>query len=388
MRDLPKGGTFHHAILSLVPTESWPGLVGEAIELFGQNRKNEAAESVFQYASMQAVESLRPHLGVLFELAPNSGTYYETWPWRGADNRAVEQLLAIVKEESKSPQVRRRAWMCLLQTRAESILRVAIEHVRHVDLNLQMRQWGLPASLDITTYLHEVGFERSGTGFRMLYADDVHHISFPPEFFSDNRPSWLRRENHPTWNLPPIIQGQRIRFGGEGASRCGRCRKPAHSLVSFESLDCLPSVSGLSSLHLETCLSCLGWEEPRMFYRHDADGRPICLSVAGSPPQFPAVQLKETEAYLVDCGSRWQWQSWGASNSRENLNRVGGHPTWVQSAEFPQCPDCNATMVFLLQLDSDLPTGDKGEWLWGSGGIAYAFWCDSCKISGILWQCT
>lgn len=45
-------------------------------------------------------------------------------------------------------------------------------------------------------------------------------------------------------------------------------------------------------------------------------------------------------------------------------------------------------MTFLLQLDSDLPTEDGGEWLWGSGGIGYLFWCDSCKVSGLLWQCT
>jgi hypothetical protein len=45
-------------------------------------------------------------------------------------------------------------------------------------------------------------------------------------------------------------------------------------------------------------------------------------------------------------------------------------------------------MGYLLQLDSDLPTADGGEWLWGSGGIAYGFWCDPCGVSSFLWQCT
>ena len=45
-------------------------------------------------------------------------------------------------------------------------------------------------------------------------------------------------------------------------------------------------------------------------------------------------------------------------------------------------------MTALLQLDSDLPTADGGEWLWGSGGIGYVSWCDDCAISGAQWQCT
>jgi hypothetical protein len=45
-------------------------------------------------------------------------------------------------------------------------------------------------------------------------------------------------------------------------------------------------------------------------------------------------------------------------------------------------------MSFLLQLDSELVTQEEAEWLWGSGGIGYFFWCDGCKISGGLYQCT
>lgn len=85
---------------------------------------------------------------------------------------------------------------------------------------------------------------------------------------------------------------------------------------------------------------------------------------------------------------RWFWQAWGCSNSRENLNRVGGEPSWIQDAEYPSCPSCDKLMPYLFQLDSDLPTAGGGEWLWGSGGIAYGFWCDGCRISGVIWQCT
>jgi hypothetical protein len=43
-------------------------------------------------------------------------------------------------------------------------------------------------------------------------------------------------------------------------------------------------------------------------------------------------------------------------------------------------------MHFLAQLDS-LDFADGSQWLWGSG-IAYMFWCDPCRISATIWQCT
>ena len=52
------------------------------------------------------------------------------------------------------------------------------------------------------------------------------------------------------------------------------------------------------------------------------------------------------------------------SNSRENLNCLGGEPTWVEDAEYPECPACGDLMAHLMQLDSDLPTADGAS---GSG---------------------
>jgi len=44
-------------------------------------------------------------------------------------------------------------------------------------------------------------------------------------------------------------------------------------------------------------------------------------------------------------------------------------------------------MMFVMQLDS-LDIDKKIDWMWGSGGILYVYWCASCLISGTLWQCT
>ena len=80
-------------------------------------------------------------------------------------------------------------------------------------------------------------------------------------------------------------------------------------------------------------------------------------------------------------------QDWAGSNGRQNLNRVGGEPTWIQDATYPRCPGCATTMPFIMQLDS-LDFADGSGWLWGSGGVLYVHWCGPCSISATFWQCT
>src|SRR6185436_2099056 len=105
---------------------------------------------------------------------------------------------------------------------------------------------------------------------------------------------------------------------------------------------------------------------------------PVPLDFGDVDPEFPSGPIKETTVRLHVTPDRWRWQDWGLSNSRENLNRLCGYPSWIQSAEYPVCSICQERMRFVLQLDSDLPAADGSEWMWGSGGLCYAFWCDQC----------
>lgn len=134
-------------------------------------------------------------------------------------------------------------------------------------------------------------------------------------------------------------------------------------------------VTGLPRLELATCLSCLGWERQPLFYRHDGTGRPKNVGYDGPVvrPQFPVGPLMETGGGIEATPRRWRWQDWGLSNSRENLNRLGGEPCWVQDAEFPGCPSCAEPMSHLLQLDSDLPTADGGRMALGERGHRICF---------------
>jgi hypothetical protein len=386
LNQIPKGGTFLDATFTWLPEEEWSAAVSHALGMLRRNASNDAAGSVIAYASLQASHSLQPHLQSIFELAPNPGTCCENWPFRSAGTEDIEFLKATI--ETIDEDVRFKAWECLLETRHAAGLEAAIAYSSTLNLNHRMQKLRLPPTLTLTHYLHHVGFELIDGKLDRLYHEPALHLVFPNNYFEDARPVWISRDNHPTW-FPTPASRQQFEFGGIGSTTCGCCGGTTHGLIRTNNAAVISPVTCLQRLSLETCLSCLGWEQPVMFYEHFDDGSVRCLSEPSQkPPEFPAGPLKPCVVSLHDQGARWRTQDWGLSNSRENLNRLGGMPCWVQSADYPSCPVCDHTMQFLIQLDSGLPTADGGEWLWGSGGIVYIFWCDACRVSGLHWQCT
>lgn len=384
--ELPEGGTFHDMAMSFLPIDEWPAVVRHALAALERQPKNDAAAAVVAYASLQAVESLHPHLTTIFRLAPNAIRYYEHYPWRDSGRSNFEFLKSIF-EQGDDDDIRR-AWWCLLETRHPDVLDFAVMNVRKVDLNHERREYALPETIQLNDNLAEVGFEQNGDQRRCLYLDQPWHIVLPGEYYPNQHPVLPTQIGQPTWTANGPILGK-ARTGGPGTTTCGRCSGRRHHLITLDAALASLQITTLRQLSIETCLSCLGWEVPRMFYRHSAEGFVTCLAATDAkPPQFPATPLREEQAVLVGHGPRWRWQDWALSNSRENLNRIGGHPTWVQSAEYPGCPECGTAMRFLLQLDSNFQMAEGGEWMWGSGGMAYIFWCDACHISGLLWQCT
>lgn len=63
------------------------------------------------------------------------------------------------------------------------------------------------------------------------------------------------------------------------------------------------------------------------------------------------------------------------------FSQLGGHPTWVQNAEYPRCPECSQTMIFLAQVDH----ADIEEY---AEGVYYAFLCVECKATATAYQQT
>ena len=387
----PRGGTFFDAALSFLREDDWPEAVRCALDALGRDAENEAAKSVIAYASMQRLQSLHPHLRKIWELAPNADAYYANWPWRESGMVDVPALRTVLHDHKQELESRRKAWQCLFETRNLTILDYLVTRARDLERDLHLSQ---TPGLKFDNWLLEVGHElREGSTLRPLYVDRPLHLAFPTGFLLDeHRPSWLSRTTHPTWRLPAreVEPASEAVVGGECESPCSVCGNRLHRLLVLEPVPSGLGIGARARLEFATCLSCLGFAEPALYYEHDGQGRPRQVGYSGSPrePEFRAGPLRPTRVRLVDAGSRWRWQDWALSNGRENLNRVGGHPCWIQGADYLKCPRCRQTMQFVFQLDSDLPTAEGGEWLWGSGGISYCLWCDACGISGLSFQCT
>lgn len=365
---LPKGGTYLDAAISHVSDEAVDDLVRRCVGALTQGGRSDAIEAVMAYASLQRPASLHPFLPEVFDLRPNARSQYENWPWRESGAAARAHLEAVLAGPARDA---RKALNCLLETRHPE----AFELVRRTF----DRQ---PPEHPIATYFEHVGFTVDGGP---LCPSECMHLVFPEGHFPPSTYSWSVRALHPSWHLR--AGEERFRFGGHGSSSCALCDGALHHLLTLPASRVFPA-DATGVVALQVCLSCLGWEVPTLYYHHESGDSLVTLNQGRTTPQFPVGPLTECAVGLAATPSRWRNQDWGLSNSRENLHRVGGYPCWVQGAAYPECPSCARKMRFIAQLDSGLPTADGGEWLWGSGGIGYAFGCTPCRNTAFLWQCT
>jgi CheY-like chemotaxis protein len=391
MRVQPKGSIDFEALLALMPEEEWPALVAEAVTILKANPADEAAASLINAASFQSLQAVHPFLTELFLI----DTFFETnigiYVWREAGDAYLDFLTDYLWGR-RTPQyptplqaenellLRQRAFEALMETRHPEALRQA---------SLAAPELGYSAE-HLTAWLHQVDYEAEGDGFRRLVSSPVRHLQFPAGYI-EKYPHLENWQPLPWQSLAP--EDYTYRFGGVLEATCGFCAEPLHHLLTLDPIPEGLGITSVSRLALATCLACEGWEEYCLFFQHDDARLPIAYNRAETPrtPKFFYRPLVETQIAIFETPPRWRWQDRG--ESKENLHRLGGHPSWVQSAEYPVCPICARTMPFLMQLDSGLKLDarqktEDGTLLWGSGGMAYFFWCDACRISAAMWQCT
>lgn len=371
-----------------------------------------APEIVLERVALQVPGALHPWLTELFEQEVNFDQYFGTHPWRESGELHHAYLLDVVRS-SGSGAWGPRALECLLETRTPVAFR-AVERHEEVLMNGNARlqhwariEWHLPA----------VGYERAGersappgsgwarsaaasllerlprpakAEWRRLYPEASYHLAFPAGYLPSYT-VWGRE--HPTYHLD-ADDALPARFGGAGTAECGACGRQVHHLLTLDPVPAGLGVTSVSALSLETCLHCI-WENSELWFKHDGAGRPAAHPrQSGESHGDTKGPLRETTVGLVATPARWYWQD--ARHEEQNLTRLGGYPAWIQSAEYPSCPDCQKTMPFLFQLDCVAPGepaedgpeyfGDDGESLdvgeeAFSDGILYTYWCDACRVS-------
>jgi hypothetical protein len=370
--------------LSHITREELAELVAVALDVL-QTQENKNAERVIEHASLQFPELLHGRLDDIFRLGLAGATGNDGDPWRNLDTAGIAvwqaRLLAATGVEEQERLVR-----CLFATRNPKAMAFAFDHAVKKQIFPPARwprQWQRPG---IEEY-HEQCLESSGhvrrNGVVESYCPNpVMHLRFPAGYLGRQR---IQVRKHPTWHLPAA--GITCRFGG---ALDGNAAHPFSRVITFDGIPPGIRITGLRKLTLG-CHVAETMEGP-LFYRHDASGDPGRLNTLPGPDDAPGgsdAPITETQVELTLTPPRWRFQSWGASNSRQNLFRIGGEPAWIQGAWVPACPCCGAKMDFLMQLDSDNNDGSgSGGLFFGSGGCCYIFWCDACKVSGYVMQCT
>jgi len=375
---LSRSSTAIDAVIGLVDADVLRAEASHGIAVLaaGADPRHSQAASLIAYVSLQDPHRLAGDLDLLWDLGVNHGAYYESWPWRAATDPALQEHLVRLMGSADAAAARR-ARACLLQTRDPGLLRRAAADAA-------------PGPLPWVLDLRAVAWDFDGKRLIRLAPAATYHLRFPSGFLRPFR--WAGASQpipHPTWQLP-ADPGMPAAFGGLAAGSCPGCGGQLHRLLHLPVIPAGLGVSSCRALELATCLTCLGWAISTIFFRHGSDGHIIAAigerdtntGFVLRPGPLPAAQVS-----LTATPPRWDQQDWALSNNRENLNRIGGEPTWIQDPGYPQCPVCQRRMHFLAQLDS-LDFADGSQWLWGSGGIAYILWCDPCRMSATLWQCT
>jgi hypothetical protein len=354
-------------------------LASRAISALQQDRSHEAAHEFIAQASLRSLPSLRPHLRELFELQPNWTTYYAMWAWRETGTSEFEFLAERAGEGKTFWQggptrtTERAALEALFETREQLSF-------KFLSMRLAPDQFN---SLSLP-----VGFELNGRQIRKLYSDGLFHVVFPGDYFNGVSEAGEPLPMEGLGYDGPFWEGDFV-MGGRGTGNCGVCGRHRANLLRLGNVPLSIGVTAIHQLAIEVCLPCL--DIGVLFYQHDGNGTPDEIPNAERHPpkgEYDEAFLRRTVVRLVETPSRWRWQDWALSNGRENLNRFGGPPGWIQYSDYPKCPRCGETMTHLAQLDSDLPTENQALWLWGSGGCCYVSWCDGCKVSGVQYQCT
>jgi hypothetical protein len=396
------GAWFLGDAVSYLPESAVGPLAELAVQLHAPDERRSprlnlrsASEEVLAHVALQFPRLLHPWLTELFEKEVNFGAYYAAYPWRESGDQHHKYLLNVALAGGKRAQ---RVAGCLLETRTPAAFR-ALERHEALLLSPVIRAFGGGADGELPA----VGYERPGPrfpraasawgavagflelprprkeGWRRLYPEASYHLRFPDDYLPLHGTGW---RDHPTWHLDP--EGAvTARLGGAGKAVCGVCGRRAHHLVTLDPVPPGLGVTSVPALALEACLRCV-WSSEELWWKHDRAGKPSPhRKQGGDPGDSVAAPLRETTVRLVPTPARSYWQD--ARNERQNLTRLGGHPSWFQSPAYPSCPGCRRTMPFLFQLDAACP-GDGGETF--GDGILYTHWCDTCRVSISLPQGT
>ncbi|MCC9043463.1 hypothetical protein LNQ81_12355 [Myroides sp. M-43] len=370
-----KGSTLFDAALSYVSEEHFSILAKTAISIL-QEKESKLAESLLEYASIQMPHILHPYVEELLAINANGDSYYADYYWRYLPSAQLQPYLMQFLHIDTDLETKIKLFNCLIESRNIHTIEQLIPHALTLELSIYAS-----ASDYIEGYLESVGLYSEQGKVKSYCSDQTYHILFEPNYLNKSSVVHLNRTDHPTWNGTSLVDKYKV--GGYLAE------DENNPFMHIITLDPIPKGLNISlpALVLGCHLRELN-ENGVVYYQHDEQGIPHKIGELGTIEWTEEHAMVPTEVSIVPTEARWAYQSWASSNSRENLFRIGGEPTWVQNADLLTCPISGEKMQFIMQLDSEIPDVQGGEVYYGSGGICYIFYCEKSRVSGYVMQCT
>lgn len=346
-------------------------LVEEAVRRIAASEGSNDVRECIEFASLQIPDALRRHLALLDE---QDDLFHSVFAWRGAGQPDADALVEAVGRECEMVDCER-----LLETGNVAAIRRAYAQLSPEGRG-SLAYWALMRDVDL-----------AGGEPRALTLGPCHHLQFDAE--SPSYARWLDelRKLHPTQRLRSERDVEGL-AGGKTDAPCGRCGGEVAIFLRFREAPPGFAVSA-RPLTLVVCVACLtdygGGPMVPLFYDH-RDGEPVTLNPTGQQrtPAYRWPPMPVSRMRASPTPPRWDVQDVALANSRENLHRLGGRPSWVQEADYPDCPICAKRMPFLAQLSSELPAGPGTVSGLNEDGLTYFFWCEECQVSAVTEQYT
>ncbi|MVX35754.1 hypothetical protein [Myroides sp. LoEW2-1] len=370
-----KDSTLFHSALSYVNEEDFGQLVKIAIDIL-KEKESAVAESVVEYASIQLPHILHSHIDDLILLNPNGDSYYADYYWRNLPGELIAPYLERFLSANTDLETKIHLFNGLVETRDIATIESLIPHALELELSTYVS-----SSDYIDGYLEGVGLCREYGKVKRYCSDQTYHILFEPKYLNKPSAVHLNRTDHPTRNGTPLSTTYKM-----GGYLTEDDNNPFMHMITLNPIPVGLPIS-LPQLVLGCHLRELN-ENGVVFYQHDEQGIPHKIGDLMKIEWVEEKAMVPTEVQIAPTDARWVFQSWASANSRENLFRIGGEPSWVQSGEVLTCPISGEKMNFIMQLDSEIPDVEGGEVYYGSGGLCYIFWCDKTRVSGYTIQHT
>src|SRR5262249_11153188 len=149
-----------------------------------------------------------------------------TWPWHGSGTRHLEFLRRQIRQGRREQAGG--AWSCLLATRDDQVVEAAMKEAPSLH-----RRWAHPGGnydRGLAAYTEEEGLAVEENEMRRLHGESAWHLVFPKGYLEEGSEPW-RQRIHPTNRELSDLSGP-MRFGGQGAGKCGFCKEKLHHILT------------------------------------------------------------------------------------------------------------------------------------------------------------